>query len=116
MKPALLLALLLTLAAPAAFAKNPKEPKTKTLKDEEAFKALDQDGDNLLSKEEFCAKAAAPADGNTPRKGRANPNTGEDFEKLDADKDGRLTLEEFSHREATPAGQENNRKKRKAQQ
>ena len=55
MRPILLFAFLLTVSAPSVFAKGPKEGKTKTLTDEETFKALDKDGDNLLSKEEFCA-------------------------------------------------------------
>ena len=116
MKPTLLFALLLTLTTPAAFAKGPKEAKTKTLKDEETFKTLDKDGDHLLSKDEFSAIHPSGPDAKTRKKKQPTANASEDFEKLDTDKDGKLTLEEFSKREANPAKQEGNRKKKKLQE
>ena len=45
MRPTFLLILLLSMASLPAFAKPPKEPKTKPLTDAEAFKALDKGGD-----------------------------------------------------------------------
>ena len=116
MKLTLLFALLLTITTPAAFAKGPKEAKTKTLKDEETFKALDKDGDNLLSKDEFSTSHPYAAEAKTRKKRKPNSITAEDFQKLDADKDGKLTLEEFSKREANPDNQKGNRKKKKPQE
>ena len=113
MKPTLLFALLLTLATPAAFAKGKKETKTKPLKDEETFKTLDKDGDNLLSKEELSAFHPSAADAKNRKKRNPKDHASEDFEKLDTDKDHKLTLEEFSKRETNPANREGNRKKKK---
>ena len=112
MRPTFLLLLLLATASLPTFAKPPKEQKTKTLTDEEAFKALDKDGDNLISKDEFSAGAPPSEEGRKSKRTKASSNAGEDFEKLDADKDGKLTLEEFSKRE--PVAGKPDRKKRKA--
>lgn len=112
MRPTLLLTLLLATATTPTFAKGPKEKKTETLTNEEAFKSLDKDGDNLLSKEEFCA---GTTEGKKSKKTKATSPAEEQFEKLDTDKDGKLTLEEFSKREAAPEGAER-KKKSKAQE
>ena len=111
MRPTFLLLLLLATASLPTFAKPPKEQKTKTLTDEEAFKALDKDGDNFISKEEFSSDEPAAKEGKRSKKSKATSTAAEDFEKLDADKDGKLTLEEFSKRE--PVSGKPDRKKRK---
>jgi hypothetical protein len=116
MRPILLFAFLLTVSAPSVFAKGPKEGKTKTLTDEETFKALDKDGDNLLSKEEFCAPPPASADAKPRQKRGLKARSAEEFETLDADKDGKLTLEEFGKRTEAPAeGPQKKRRKPKAE-
>jgi Ca2+-binding EF-hand superfamily protein len=112
MRPTYFLILSLILAAPSVptFAKAPKEKKTQTLTDEEAFKALDKDGDSLLSKEEFCATPANTSSDKKSKKAKASSPSEEQFDKLDTDKDGKLTLEEFSKRESGSEGTDRKRK------
>ena len=92
-------ALLLSLSAPLCLAKKKEEKKDKTQTDEIAFKALDLNGDSMLSLQEF----AAPTE--TPEKAA-------EFSKLDVNKDGSLTLEEFSARTVRGKPERKKRKKK----
>lgn len=115
MRSTFFLLLMLATASVPTFAKPAKEKKTQTLTDEEAFKALDKDGDSLLSKEEFCAGAPNAPEGRKSKKTKGALTEEEQFDKLDTDKDGKLTLEEFGKREPAPDGAER-KKKRKGQE
>ncbi len=99
MKILLHAALLLSLSAPLCFAKKKEGKKDKTQNDEIAFKALDLNGDSLLSLQEFSASGA-------------NPEKAAEFSKLDLDKDGSLTLEEFSARTEPGKAEKKKRKKK----
>jgi Ca2+-binding EF-hand superfamily protein len=62
---------------------------------ESVFAAMDEDGDEVVTREEFLAAQMGMGPGTGPRAAMREQRRGQRFDMMDADSDGKLTLDEF---------------------